>query len=605
MNFAGSCPINFDQNDGTFVINLKNSYYALRVLPGGEVIHLGAGPTAYPVEICQAGSYQEPGYVFDPQLRKWEIVTLGDVSYHEYGLAVSFPEAASVSPSDDPCHVPIRDLRLRYVRHEIVQDAKPGLAAKHLTLPRKASILRDTLVLHLRDAAYDFHVRLFYRVTPEYDILERWLELENRTDMPVLLEKVCFASIHLPAGEYELTHAAGAWAREFVTVRRQLLQGEIVLRHAGLNSGHTVNPNYALGEIGRATEEAGAVYFGALEYSGNWSFRFDVALTSSTCIHAGYDPDTFSLVLEPHEVHTTPACAIGVASDGYGGASRRLHAFTRDYILPSSPHRQDLCRPVIYNSWEATYFDVNADGQMKLAHRAAVLGVEMYCVDDGWFSSRRNDRSGLGDWTVSEHGFPQGLTPLIDEVRRLGMRFGLWIEPEMVNTDSDLYRAHPDWVLHYPGRPRTEGRHQLILDFGRPEVVQHILSALDALLDEYDIGFFKWDMNRYVTEPGSVAGGQYSRKHVEGVYHIMDTLRRNHPDLEIESCSGGGGRVDLGVLARTDQVWPSDNTDASDRTYIQGGQPSDRTAHASQDAFRCCDAGGARHWDESGRIDER
>ena len=246
-----------------------------------------------------------------------------------------------------------------------------------------------------------------------------------------------------------------------------------------------------------------------------------------------------------------------------------MHRFTRERVLPRPA--SDEFRPVLYNSWEATYFGLSLENQTALARVAASIGVELFVVDDGWFGARRHDRAGLGDWTVSPDVFPDGLRPLADEIRRLGMKFGLWVEPEMVNPDSDLYRAHPDWVLHFPGRPRSESRQQLILDFGRPEVVAYILAALDALVRENGVDFFKWDMNRYASEPGSVAGKAIWRRHVEGFYHIIDELRRAHPTLNVQSCSGGGGRIDLGVLARADQVWTSDNTDAHDRTFIQDG----------------------------------
>ena len=228
-------------------------------------------------------------------------------------------------------------------------------------------------------------------------------------------------------------------------------------------------------------------------------------------------------------------------------------------------------RPILYNSWEATYFGITEANQIELAQKAAAIGVELFCLDDGWFGGRRNDTAGLGDWTVSPDVFPNGLEPLISEVNRLGMDFGLWVEPEMVNPDSDLYRAHPDWVLHFPGRPRTEARCQLILDYGRPEVVEYIFNALDSLLAQYNVAFIKWDMNRNVSEPGSVVGKAIWQAHVAGVYGIIDRLRAKYPHLTFESCSGGGGRVDLGILGRADQVWTSDNTDALDRLHIQEG----------------------------------
>jgi alpha-galactosidase len=321
--------------------------------------------------------------------------------------------------------------------------------------------------------------------------------------------------------------------------------------------------------VDNATEETGTVYFGALAYSGNWSLRFESLLTRALRVHGGYEPSDFAMTLGPGESHTTPAFVLGCSHEGRGGASRRLHAFTRDYVLPE-PRNGDL-RPVLYNSWEAVYFDMSFESQAQLARKAAAIGIELFVIDDGWFGGRRNDSAGLGDWVVSSDVFPSGLNPLIEEVKSLGMRFGLWVEPEMVNPDSDLYRAHPDWVLHFPGRPRTEQRNQLILDFGRPEVVEYIWELLDRLVRDHDITFFKWDMNRYASEPGSPAGKLIWLKHVAGVYSIMDRLRAAHPRLEIQSCSGGGGRVDLGILARTDQVWTSDNTDAYDRVRIQDG----------------------------------
>ena len=226
---------------------------------------------------------------------------------------------------------------------------------------------------------------------------------------------------------------------------------------------------------------------------------------------------------------------------------------------------------MLYNSWEATYFNLSQEGQVALAHKAADIGVELFCVDDGWFGGRRHDRAGLGDWTVSPEVFPAGLEPLIDEMHRLGMAFGLWVEPEMVNPDSDLYRRHPDWALHYPGRPRSEARHELMLDFGRPEVVSYIYATLDDLLTRYAIDFVKWDCNRYATEPGSAAGVAIWWEHARAVYDIIDRLRRGHPGVHLESCSGGGGRIDLGILGRMEQVWTSDNTDALDRIRIQEG----------------------------------
>ncbi len=231
---------------------------------------------------------------------------------------------------------------------------------------------------------------------------------------------------------------------------------------------------------------------------------------------------------------------------------------------------------MIYNSWEATEFNVDEPGQVALAEKAASIGVDRFVMDDGWFGQRKNDHAGLGDWYVNKEKFPNGLKPLIDRVHALGMDFGLWVEPEMVNPDSDLYRKHPDWVLNFPGRPRSESRNQLILNLARPDVRDYVFGFLDKILNENDIAFLKWDYNRNFSEPGwdQVPVDEQKRVYVEfirNVYSILAELRRKHPKIEIESCSGGGGRVDLGILRYADEVWTSDNTDPFDRLAMQDG----------------------------------
>jgi alpha-galactosidase len=239
-------------------------------------------------------------------------------------------------------------------------------------------------------------------------------------------------------------------------------------------------------------------------------------------------------------------------------------------VLPAA----NELRPVLYNSWEATHFDISEASQRKLADRAAALGVELFVVDDGWFGARRNDRAGLGDWTPSPEQFPNGLRPLAEYVNGLGMQFGIWVEPEMVNPDSNLYRAHPEWAQHYPGRKRTEWRNQLLLNLGLPEVREYLYGQLDTMLNSAPIDYVKWDFNRSFSEPGWPGDAFPERlglEHVYGFYGLLDRLRAAHPGVAFESCSAGGGRIDLGVLSRTDQVWVSDNTDPLDRLRIQHG----------------------------------
>ena len=508
----------------------------------------------------------EPPASFITQFRPDEVLTFGDVTSYQVTLKANFPSLPVPLQSGEALHLPIRDLRLRYVDHEVVTDAQPGLSPTH-NLPLKNSTLRETLRVRLKDPVQNFFVTLCYRLAPEHDIIERWLELDNAGADTVSFEVCNFAALHLPSGTDELTYVSGTWAREFTPQRQHLSPGTHIMESRNLQTSHFANPFFMLNRPGQAWEETGIVYFGALAYSGAWQIAIEQTPTWAVRVHAGYHPFDFVLDLAPGEKHVTPALVSGLSAEGWGGASRRLHAFTHDYVLPQPTN----LRPVLYNSWEATYFNVNYAGQVELARKAATLGVELFCVDDGWFGARRSDRAGLGDWVVRAEAFPDGLEQLVAEVHRLGMKFGLWVEPEMVNPDSDLYRQHPDWVLHFPGRERTESRHQLILDLGRAEVVEYIYALLDTLVERYHIAFFKWDMNRLATEPGSIAGKAIWRAHAAGVYSIMDRLRAKHPALDIQSCSGGGGRIDLGMLGRVDQVWTSDNTDAFDRLRIQEG----------------------------------
>ena len=566
--------ISFNPDTRTFHLALQTSFYAFQVDEQDRLIHVGWGvrpPDATPQDrvsgLAPHHPY-DPPWSFITQFRPDEILTFGDVTSFRTTLKASFPTVPAVAASE-AAHLPVRDLRLRYAGYEITSETQPGLSPAH-GLPVANPSLRETLRVRLQDPAQPFSVTLCYRLTHEHDILERWLELENAGQTPVTLDECHFSTLHLPNGATELTHVTGTWAREFTPQRETLGIGTRILESRSLQTSHFTNPFFMLNRPGHAWEETGTVYFGALAYSGSWEMAFEQLPTGHIRVHGGYNPFDDQLILAPGERHVTPAFVTGVCPDGWGGASRRLHAFTRARVLPR-PVRESPFRPVLYNSWEATYFNLSYEGQAELARKAAAMGVELFCVDDGWFGARRSDHAGLGDWFVRADAFPDGLEALVAEVHRLGMKFGIWVEPEMVNPDSDLYRAHPEWVLHFPGRPRTESRNQLILDFGREEVVEYIFNLLDTLVARYSISFFKWDMNRLATEPGSVAGQAIWRRHVAGVYGLMDRLRAKHPDLDIQSCSGGGGRVDLGILGRTDQVWASDNTDALDRIRIQEG----------------------------------
>ncbi|WP_431901859.1 alpha-galactosidase [Nonomuraea sp. bgisy101] len=431
------------------------------------------------------------------------------------------------------------------------------------------AVLSDTEIeLVLRDP---LGLRVGVHVKVVSEVVERWVSVANEGPHAVRLGRLDSGSWAIPeqAG-YRYTGVAGAWAQETQLHRAELAVGETTFTSRTGTTSHRANP-WIMIDAGDATEERGEVWTVALAWSGSWRLTAQRRPEGDVAVTAGFGHDGPSWPLDPGETLVTPS-ALGLYSDGgFGAASRAWHDYARHHVLPT-PFEE---RPVLYNSWEATWFDVNEEGQIDLARRAAELGVELFVVDDGWFGSRTDDRRGLGDWWPNPDRFPQGLSKLFDTVRELGMRAGLWVEPEMVNPDSDLYREHPDWVLHYPGRRRDTLRNQLVLNYGRADVREWAIGWLSGLVSDYGLDYFKWDMNRSFTQAGWAEAGERADllwiEHTRGVYAVMDTLRERHPRLRIESCSGGGGRIDFGILRRTDEVWTSDNTDARDRQAIQDG----------------------------------
>jgi len=426
------------------------------------------------------------------------------------------------------------------------------------------------LALHLQDADYPLRVTLHYRAYEEYDLIARWITIENQGEAPVLIERALSAKWTLPPGDdYFFNHMYGRHLNEYNLKREALTPGLKTIESRRLTTSHHHTPWFGIER--NATEDSGEVWFGTLAWSGNWKITTEVTEFDSTRVSIGINDWDFAWRLNPAETFVTPEAISGYVKDGFGAASRRMHDFIRDNLLPHKRHT----RKVLYNSWEATTFNVDEASQTALAEIAAKMGIELFVMDDGWFHGRLTDNAGLGDWWPDEKKFPNGLGGLIKKVNTLGMDFGLWVEPEMVNPDSDLYRAHPDWVIHFPTRKRTEARQQLILNLGRTDVQEHILDFLTTLLNQNNIRFIKWDMNRNVSEPGwSGAPGDQRElwvRYVQGLYRVWETLRQRFPDVIWQSCSGGGGRADLGILKFTDQIWVSDNTEATARLSIQEG----------------------------------
>jgi alpha-galactosidase len=523
----------FDPSTSTWLLSTPATSYALRLVGTGSVRHVYWGPR---LTLAQAALVPATADGNDDVLGE-ELPGEGGQRFGPPALRVEFADGT-------------RAVRWRYTGHT--------LDGGHLRLV-------------LADRHYPLELELHYRVWPDSDVIERWTVLANTGPAdPIVVERAGSAAWTLPARpDYRLSQVAGEWSAEFQLSRATVARGETTLTSRRGVTRHQGNP-WVMIDAGDAGEERGEVWSAVLAWGGTWALTVRRNLGDHLALIGGAGHDGLRRSLRPGERWQAPVFAGLYAADGFGGTSRRWHGYARGHVLPAP----DELRPVLFNSWEGTWFDVDQDNQAELAGIAADLGVELFVMDDGWFGGRTSDRAGLGDWWPNPDRFPDGLGPLIARVRGLGMRFGLWVEPEMVNPDSDLYRAHPDWVLHMPHRDRTELRHQLVLNLARRDVADWAHDWLDRLLAGHDIDFLKWDMNRAFTEagwPGAEDPGRLYVDHTTAVHRLLDRLRADHPHVRIETCASGGGRVDHGILARTDQAWASDNTDPVDRIAIQHG----------------------------------
>jgi len=543
---------------------------AIRPLPGGKAWILDAGQTSYAIGVNEHSMVQS---------LYWGSRLPADAALP---AAHSSPDRASFDPSiaTTPLEYPAWGAGL-FTEPALKVDSSNGDRTLILEF-QKAEVKDSILDITLRDQSQPILVHLYYQPYAE-GIVARWSRIENTGSAPIQIEQAASATWNLPAGtDYRLSWLTGQWAGEFQLHSAPIQTGMQVLESRRGSTGHQANPWFSIGRQNQTTETSGPVWFGELGWSGSWRITLESTSLNKIRITGGFNPYDFRYPLAPGSALETPRFYAGYTSHGEGEASRILHRFQLAEILPTHPNPKP--RPIIYNSWEATEFNVSEEGQAALAERAAKLGIERFVIDDGWFGQRKDDHAGLGDWYVNPQKFPHGLKPVIDKVHSLGMDFGIWVEPEMINPDSDLYRKHPDWAMQMPGRQHTEMRNQLMLNLAREDVKEYVYHWLDELVSNNDIAFLKWDYNRNWAEPGwSTAPGsspdhpnsdaekQIYIRFVQNVYDILSRLRQKHPKLEIESCSGGGGRVDLGILRYTDEVWPSDNTDALDRLNIQYG----------------------------------
>ncbi len=457
-----------------------------------------------------------------------------------------------------------------YDSYEIL-PGKPrleGLPATYVEAPEEAA----TLVLKLRDKVAGALCELYYTVFSE-GALARSVRIVNEGAQTLVLERAMSLCLDLPDHDYEWLSLNGAWARERTPAAAPLTAGFQGVESIRGNSSHQSNPFLALRRP-HATEQSGEVLGFSLVYSGNFLAQAQVDQNGYTRVLMGINPTWFSWELKPGDAFQAPEAVMVYSDEGLNGMSRRFHRLYRTR-LARGPWR-DRPRPILINNWEATEFDITEARILKIAAKARACGIEMFVLDDGWFGARRSDRAGLGDWVPAPEVLPDGIRGLSEKVTALGMKFGLWIEPEMVNPDSDLYRAHPDWILRIPGRRETLFRNQCVLDFSRSEVVDHIHGMLAKILRESKISYIKWDMNRSITECHSAVlpprrQGEVFHRYILGVYALYERLTAEFPDILFESCASGGGRFDPGMLYYAPQAWTSDDTDAYERLKIQYG----------------------------------
>lgn len=515
-------------NETKNIFNLvtKNNSYVLGIDNNGLVRHVYWGNKIQDIEdfempILAEVSTNDPVF----EITKEEFPVYGSLRYKEHCLKANFSDKT-------------RELVYEYIGYEI-NDKE--------------------LIIKLKDSHYELYINLHYKVYEKYDLIERYVVLRNKSNEKIEFEKIHSAQFHIPYENLNFSNVHGHWGAEQQKFKQKVNYGKIIIENRRGISTHNHNPYFILDKD--ATETSGEVFFGALKLSGNFSGVVEQTQYGETLVQLGINSHDFLLNLNPGEEFIAPSIISGYSSTGFETMTHNLHNFAKDNIL-----REGL-RPVLYNSWEATEFKVSCEEQIKLAKKAKEIGAELFVVDDGWFGERHGIDNGLGDWYVNKAKFPEGLDPLIKEVKRMDMLFGIWVEPEMVNPKSKLYQDNPDWIYHFDTRVSDTSRGQYVLDLTKKEVKDFIYNMLDDLLGKYDIDYIKWDANRPMSQTNIEKDIWY--KHIEAVYDIVKRLKFKYPNVLFEACASGGGRIDYGILGIFDDFWTSDNTDAYDRLEIQ------------------------------------
>ena len=460
---------------------------------------------------------------------------------------------------------------IRYVSHKIYKG-KPDISPLPHTYTNNNDEA-DTLEILTTDKVTGVNVILYYTAFPALDVITRSVKIINNGSEAVDVERVFSMCVDLPTMDFDLITLYGRHAKERSREQRRLAHGIQGVQSKRGSSSHTQNPFAALLRHG-ADEDQGDAYGFNLVYSGNFEFSVECDFSGTSRIIMGINPTDFSWHLESGESFQTPEAVLVYTDKGLGEMSRIFHRFYINNLVRGKYKTEK--RPLLINSWEAAYFDFDTDKLVAFAENAKELGIDMLVMDDGWFGKRNDDTNSLGDWYVNEKKLPGGLSVLVDKVNALGMKFGIWYEPEMISPDSDLFRAHPDWYIHVPERESSIGRHQYVIDMSREDVRENIWNQMYEVLSKNNIAYLKWDFNRNISEAGSALlpadkSKEFFHRFILGTYDLMNRLVTTFPDILLENCSGGGGRFDPGMLYYSPQIWTSDNTDPMERLSIQFG----------------------------------
>lgn len=558
-----------DENKTLFTLYTKNSMYQMKVDNLGVLLHTYYGKRTGIIDYSYLISWRDRGFAGNPYQAGTDRTYSLEILPQEYSCFGSGDYRASALKIR--YHMGARALELRYVGHEILEGkyAIPGLPAIYAQEGDRA----DTLIIILKDDVSGVFVYLYYGVMENLDVITRAVRIENRAENSIFLERALSMCLDQLYGSYDFLTFYGKHEMERKLSRAHIHHGVQSVGSVRGTSSHHYNPFMVLADRS-ATETQGNCYGFSFLYSGNFLGEAEYDQFNQTRVLMGIHPDNFEFELKPGEDFWTPEVAMVYSDAGFEKMSQAFHYAFRNNLCRGKYKKAR--RPVLMNNWEGTYFNFTGEKLVEMAEEAAGLGVELFVMDDGWFGKRDSDESGLGDWYVNEKKLGCTLAELSDRIHGLGMKFGIWFEPECVSEDSNLYREHPDWAFIIPGRQPMRGRYQLVLDFSREDVRNHIFGQMCEVLDNAKVEYLKWDFNRSISDIYSAVlpadrQGEVSHRYVLGLYDFLEKLGRRYPDMLIEGCSGGGGRFDAGMLYYSPQIWCSDDTDAIERLKIQYG----------------------------------